>query len=85
MERKNPFYSLPEADLADRNGFTDASIVAGKQDSLEYLDTLFLALTDLDVNLDLISRLKLFDGRLTMSLFNFFNHRVLHVISSRIQ
>ena len=51
--------ALSETHLADGDRLTNARIVAGQQDSLKDLDALFLAFPDLDVNLDLVARLKL--------------------------
>ena len=51
--------ALAEANLSYRDRFFDPRVVAGDQDSFEDLDALFFAFPDLDVNLNLVTRLKM--------------------------
>jgi hypothetical protein len=52
VQRKNALYTLPEADLANGDGFAQAGILAGNHGSFESLQAFFVAFLNLDVDTD---------------------------------
>ena len=79
VQREDALDPLAETHLPHGYRLADARVVAGQQDSLENLDPLLLAFLDLDVNLDLVTRLQRRKRLLAVSLFDFLDDRVLHV------
>ena len=52
VQRENTLHALAEADLADRDGFAHAGVIARDHDAFKSLKALFVAFLDLDVDAD---------------------------------